>query len=162
MTSIDGKRLYKPFVWTIVLAGCLVSANSLVRFSLYQADLPLLLFALTTVIVASRIVVRFFRYDCSISVSDIFIFLALLIFGADSAILIGATESYYSSLRITKKRLTRAFNAAAMACSTFITATLLNVVFGNVTELRHGAFSLKLIGATFLMALSQYIFNSGL
>jgi diguanylate cyclase (GGDEF)-like protein/PAS domain S-box-containing protein len=162
MSAIDRKIFYKPYLLIVVAIGLLIVVNSLLRLQARELGWPLLLLALITVAVASRIVVKFFRFDCSISISDVFIFLALLMFGAEAAILIGAAESFYSSTRVTRKRLTMAFNAAAMACSTFVTAVVVNLAVGNITDLRHGAFSSKLITATALMALTQYSVNSGL
>src|ERR1041385_8629335 len=119
MNSTNPKSWYKWYVWAIVEIGSVICVHAAFSLPIGQIGFPFLFFALTTVIIASRIVVRFFRFDSSISVSDIFIFLALLVYGGEAAILIGTAESFCSSLRITSKRLTMTFNASAMACSTF-------------------------------------------
>lgn len=157
-----GKGFYKPYVWTIVVAGALICINSAFVFPANQFGLPFVLFSLATIIIASRIVVKFFRFSTHISISDVFIFLAFFLFGGEAAILIGASESFYSSLRITKKPLTMAFNAAAMACSTFVTASILRMTFGTITDLTRNAYSSRLIMATLVMAAVQYIFNSSI
>src|SRR5258706_16118596 len=120
--SIDSrKKIYKPYVWMVVVAGTLVCINSLTFISFSELGLPFLILALVTIFLASRIVVKFYRFNSSISVSDVLIFLTIFLFGGETAILLGAAESFYSSLRITKKPLTMVFNAAAMACSTYAT-----------------------------------------
>lgn len=162
MKQRKGKQFYKPYVWAIVVSGALICTNSIFLFPLNQFGMPFVLFSLATIIIASRIVVKFFRFDSHISISDVFIFLALLLFGGEAAILIGAAESFYSSLRITKKPLTMAFNAAAMACSTFVTASVLHMAFGTITDLTRNEYSSRLIIATLVMAAVQYIFNSSI
>jgi diguanylate cyclase (GGDEF)-like protein/PAS domain S-box-containing protein len=162
MKQKKGMGLYKPYVWTIVVIGTLICINSVFLFPFNRVGLSFVLFSLATIIIASRIVVKFFRFISHISISDVFIFLALLLFGGEAAILIGAAESFYSSLRITKKPLTMAFNAAAMACSTFITASVLRGVFGTITDLTRNEYSSKLIMATLVMAAVQYVFNSSI
>lgn len=156
------KGLYEPYVWTIVVLGVLICIHSVYFFPTNQFGLPFILFSLLTIIIASRIVVKFFRFDTHISISDVFIFLAFLLFGGEAAILIGASESFYSSLRITKKPLTMVFNAAAMACSTFVTASILRMMFGPITDLARNEYSSRLIMATLVMAAVQYIFNSSM
>jgi diguanylate cyclase (GGDEF)-like protein/PAS domain S-box-containing protein len=162
MKPTKRKGFYKPYVWTIVVLGALICINSFFFFPVNQFGLPFVLFSLATIIIASRIVVKFFRFNTHISISDVFIFLAFFLFGGEAAILIGATESFYSSLRITKKPLIMAFNAAAMACSTFVTAAILRMIFGTITDLARNEYSSRLIMATLVMAAVQYIFNSSI
>jgi diguanylate cyclase (GGDEF)-like protein/PAS domain S-box-containing protein len=162
MQTRDRKSFYNLYVCTVVAGGALICANSIVGLPVGQIGFPLVMLALVTVIIASRIVVKFFRFNSHISASDVFIFLILLLFGGEAAILVGAAESFYSSTRITKKPLTMAFNAAAMSCSTFITALILRMAFGTFTGLARNEYSSRLILATCTMALAQYVFNSGL
>ena len=162
MRQKKGKGFYKPYVWTIAVIGALICITSAFLFPTNQFGLSFILFSLATIIIPSRIVVKFFRFSSHVSISDVFIFLALLLFGGEAAILIGAAESFYSSLRITKKPLTMAFNAAAMACSTFVTVSILRMAFGTITDLTRNDYSSKLIMATLVMAAVQYIFNSSI
>jgi diguanylate cyclase (GGDEF)-like protein/PAS domain S-box-containing protein len=144
----------------VVVAGVLVCINSLTILSFSNLGLPFLILALVTIFLASQIVVKFYRFNSSISVSDVLIFLTIFLFGGETAILLGAAESFYSSLRITKKPLTMAFNAAAMACSTFATVSVLNIWFHPIHTLKQGGFSSQLVVATAIMALVQYLVNS--
>src|SRR2546421_9625984 len=47
-----------------------------------------------------------------------------------------------------------------MACSTFVTFTLVQFLFGDITALRHGQFSGRFIAALCVMTLAQYGSNS--
>ena len=121
-----------------------------------------LLLATVTLIVGSRITVHFFRFDSCISLSDIFIFLSLMLFDGEAAILLAGLEGFVSSLRITKKKMTMAFNAAGMLVATFVTVWTLRLCFGSITKLMEEAFSPRLIIVTCVMAIVQYVANSGI
>src|SRR5713101_3814479 len=141
--SLDHKnrdRLMKPYLRTIAAAGVAALFFSVLGLRLSGLGLPYLLLVVVTVSLGSRIVVRFFRFDSCISVSDIFIFLALLMFDGEAAVLLAALEGYFSSLRITKKPMTRAFNSASMALSTFLTVWTLRFFFGSILEISRGSF----------------------
>lgn len=159
---MEGKKIYRPYIWTVVLAGALICVHSFINLPSANLGIPAVTLALVTIFLASRIVVKFYGFNSSISVSDVLIFLALFLFGAEAAILLGAAESLYSSLRVTKKPLTMVFNAAAMACSTFATVSVIGIRFNSLTALRHAGFSADLIVAIVMMAAVQYLVNSGL
>ena len=146
----------------IAAVGLGVLVFSLRRADFSEIGLRFLLLALVTVALGSRIVVQFFRFDSYISISDVFVFLALLFFDGEAAILLAAMEGFFSSVRITKKPLTMCFNSASMAIATFMTAWTLRLFFGSIVGLSKGGFSSRLITATCTMAFVQYIVNSGL
>jgi diguanylate cyclase (GGDEF)-like protein/PAS domain S-box-containing protein len=159
--DMNREHLFKPYMRLIIGAGAAAVFFSIVDLHLSTLGPPFLLLALVTISLGSRIVVRFFRFDSCISISDVFIFLALMLFDGEAAILLAALEGYCSSLRITKKPLTRAFNSAGMALSTFVTVWTLRLFFGSILDLSRGS-SPRLITATCMMAVVQYIMNSGL
>lgn len=146
----------------IVAIGAEVELLSLFNLDPSQLGLQFVLLALVTVAIGSRNVVHFFRFDSSVSVSDIFIFLAVLLFGGEPAVILAAIEGFCSSLRITKRPLTMLFNSASMACSTFVTVWALRFWFGSILEVSRGGASPKLIAMTCAMAFLQYAFNSGI
>src|SRR5690349_5665401 len=164
MQTGDAKNQISPFkayMIAVVAAGALVLLHTCYVLPIATLSLPYLLLAAVTLIVGSRITVHFFRFDSCISVSDIFIFLSLMMFDGESAILLAGLEGFISSLRITKKRLTMAFNSAAMFIATFITVFVLRLCFGPITAVAQGDFSSRLVIAACVMALVQYVANSG-
>ncbi|HEX8097210.1 MAG TPA: response regulator [Pyrinomonadaceae bacterium] len=155
----------RPYMWLTVLAGLAVTVLSASHIRVTQMDWRFLLLAAVTIVISSRIIVRIPRISGHISVSDTFIFLTILLYGGDAAVLLAAAEALFSSLRFSKKSiniktLTILFNAAMMACSTFVTVRVLQFFFGDIVTLSHGEFSGQFIAALFLMALVQYIANS--
>lgn len=159
---VNRESLAKPYMRVVAAAGAATLVFSIAGTHPSQLGLPFLLLVLVTISLGSRIVVRFFRFDSYISISDVFVFLALLLFDGEAAIVLAALEGFFSSLRITKRPLTMAFNSASMALATFITVWTLRLSFGSIIGLSGGSFSSRLITATCTMAFTQYIVNSGL
>jgi diguanylate cyclase (GGDEF)-like protein/PAS domain S-box-containing protein len=160
MNRLEIKDFYKPYVWTVVLIGTLICGKAIALLPTQDLGISFVSLALVTIFLASRIIVKFYGFSSSISISDVLIFLTLLLFGGEAAILVGAAESFYSSLKVTKKPLTMAFNAAAMSCSTYATVSVLGACFTSLTDLRHQGFSFNLIIAIVIMATVQYLVNS--
>jgi diguanylate cyclase (GGDEF)-like protein/PAS domain S-box-containing protein len=140
-----------------------VLATSLSAWFLPVAELGpgFFILALFTIGVASRITIQIPRVSGHISVSDTFIFLTILLFGWEAAVLLAAIEGFCSSLRFSKLWLTILFNAAVMACSTFISVWVLRLALGSVTELKAGYSAPFIIGVC-MLGFTQYITNSGM
>ena len=149
-------------MWLVLVAGSAVCTWSVVRLQTERIDLQLLLLALGTLVFGSRIGVQIPHVKAEITVSDTFVFLILLLYGGEAAVLIAAVEALCSSMRFASKWFTRLFNSALLACSTFITAWVLQFCFGPIRELGRAGYTGNFIIAIFLMASVQYIANSGL
>jgi signal transduction histidine kinase/ActR/RegA family two-component response regulator len=155
-------RLIKPFMWLFIglgAAACLFAATHL---PLKQLDIRFLLLAFVTICISSRLTVQIPRFTSHISVSDTFIFLTLLLYDGETAILLAAAEALLSSMRFSKKPLTILFNSAAIAFSTFLNTWMLRISFGDILALPQSGYSSSFIMAICLMALVQYAANSGL
>ena len=148
-------------MWLINALGCVACLFSLLHFSSAQVDLRFLLLASLTVIVSSRVSVRIPRANTTITVSDAFIFLTMLLYNPEAAILLAAAEGACSGLRLSKTPRTVLFNAGAMTCSTFLTTSVLHLILGPQFDLRHQPYSIA-IAAVCVMGLVQYIANTGL
>jgi signal transduction histidine kinase/ActR/RegA family two-component response regulator len=155
-------RLIKPFMWLFIgigAAACLLAAANL---PLKQLDVRFLLLAGVTICISSRLSVQIPTFTSHISVSDTFIFLTLLLYDGETAILLAAAEALLSSMRFSKKPVTILFNSATIAFSTFLSAWTLRLCFGDILALPHSEYSSRFIMAICLMALVQYATNSGL
>jgi diguanylate cyclase (GGDEF)-like protein/PAS domain S-box-containing protein len=157
----DKGRL-RLYMTTVIALGAGLLVYSIWRAYPFKLDIKFVVLALLTIGVTSHIVVKIPGFKSNVSVTDTAIFLTMLLFGGESAIVLGGVEAYFSSLRITWKPLTRLFNAAAMVCSTFITVWTLRIFFGPIDLLSKGEYSSKLIIATCVMAMVQYVVNSGI
>lgn len=146
---------------TILTGGALFGLAALsVDYS--SLDLKFLTLAVVTLFLSSRIIIQIPRFASKISVSDTFVFLTLLLYGGEAAVLLGATEAVLSSLRFSKKLRTILFNWGCAACSTAITALAVHQCYGEITLLHHEPLSFRFVSAVALIALVQYVTNSGI
>ncbi len=144
----------------LALLGAGVTLMCAYRLPVWQLDSRFLILTLITVLAGSRITIKIPGARGHISVSDTFIFLAMLMAGIEAAVVLAAAEALSSSIRFTKTAKVLFFNTGVMAISTFMTASLVHVLFPNLS-LSLG-FTPNLIVALCVMALAQYAFNSWL
>jgi len=124
-----------------------------------QLNSHFLLLAIATIVIGSRVSIQIPRVKAHISVSDTFIFLILLMFGGQAAVLVAAVEALFSSIRISKKADTWFFNAAVMAASTFLTFMTLRASFGPLAPGQE-TYSVNYVVVLCVMAFVQYLSNS--
>lgn len=146
----------------IVAFGAIACLVSIFRLPIEQVDVRLLLLAIITVFLGSRIGIEFSRHKIQITVSDTFVFLILLLYGGEAAVLIAGTEAFCSSLRFSKLWLTRYFNGALLAFSTFLTSIVVNFIFGSPVELAYGTVTPNFVFAVCALAAVQYVANSSI
>ncbi|HYP54497.1 MAG TPA: diguanylate cyclase, partial [Pyrinomonadaceae bacterium] len=152
----------KPFMVAVVALGAAACVYSAARFPAELLDWRFLLVALVTVCFGSRIGIEVSRVKCQITVSDTFVFLIMLLYGAEAAVLVAAAEAFVSSFRFSRLWLTRFFNGALLACSTFVTAWVVASCFGPVTSLSSGRLNATFVTAVIMMASAQYLCNTSL
>src|SRR5437870_2771448 len=153
------ERLNQLYVWLIIAAGATVALFSARHLRLGVIDIRFLLLALATVLIGPRLSIQIPRVKAHISVSDTFVFLSLLLFGGETAILLATAEALCASLRIGCRVRTYLFNAAVMACATFLTVWTLRFLFGE-TVTWHNVYSSNYLVALCVMAVVQYLGNS--
>src|SRR5215210_3197496 len=154
------QRFVKPFMWSVIAAGSAVCLFSAYYLPVAQLDVLFLLLALSTIAVTSGIAIQMPGVNGRITLSETFIFLTMLLYGGEAAILLAAADGIRSSLLISKKPLTISYNAALLAVSTFLTVWALRFFFGNVVNITHGEFSAPFLLAVCVMGFVQYIGNS--
>lgn len=154
------QRLHHFYLRLIPTLGALVSLYCLFHLDPAQVDLRFLLLSAVTLCFGSRLGIEFSRHRVQITVSDSFIFLTLLLYGAELAALLAAAEAFCSSFRFTRLWLIRFFNAGLLAISTFITAGVVSFFFGPLVELGKGVLSGSFIVALCLIASVQFLVNS--
>ncbi|HEX8335376.1 MAG TPA: hypothetical protein VF621_01520, partial [Pyrinomonadaceae bacterium] len=161
-SSTTRQRISRPYMWAVMALGAAASAYTVTQLQPEALGLRFLLISLVTLAFGSRVSVEIPRVRGKISISDTFIFFALLFFGGEAAILLAAADAFCSSLRITKKKMVMGFNAGVYVCSTFLTVWALRFFFGNDLRQLPLGDSSAYISAVCVMALVQYVFNSGM
>ena len=155
-------RFFGPFLWAVIGTGCLAFLYSFSQLKISTFDFRFAILVAMALLLASRITVPIPRFSSQISVSDTFVFLVLLLYGAPAAIIVGAIEAFLSSLRFSRKSRIVAFNWANAALSIFITSIVMQSVFGDVVALRIQPFTTRFVAAICTMALTHYVANSGI
>jgi diguanylate cyclase (GGDEF)-like protein/PAS domain S-box-containing protein len=109
----------------------------------------------------SRIALKIDSLKTTISVVDVFVFLILLLFGTEAAIVVIAIETYITSFKYTKKSDVRLFNSGNLTISLFVSVLIPTQIFGDTLHLENGITTP--IGLTLLfVVLIFYVVNSTL
>src|ERR1043166_8937757 len=137
--------LTKAYMLVVIAGGVAAVTSSAIHLPLARIDVRFLALTVLTITISSRLTVRIPRISGHISVSDTFFFLTMLLYGGEAAVLLAAVETLSLSLHFGKKKihikpLTITFNSAMMACATFITFMVVQLLFGEITALRQGQF----------------------
>ncbi|MBV8855876.1 MAG: response regulator [Acidobacteria bacterium] len=159
------QRYVKPYMWTFIVAGAAVLLYAAASLPVRRLDLRLVPLVLFTLFVSSRLCVPIPRTASGkISFSDALIFLVMLLYGGEVAVLLGAAEIFIASrfVRPPISFFTSTFNGAMMGLSTLVTYAVLTLVYGDVTALARGEFSATFAGALCVMALVQYVVNTAI
>ena len=149
------------YMWSLVIFGSAVVLLALYQFPYDSLDVSFVLLSLL-VVGSSLVAVRIPRVSGRITVADTFIFLSMLLYGGAAAILMSALEGVCTTLLISKRPRTILFNSAILATSTFLTVTVLTFFVGAPTNIVRTGFSATFFLAICLMAVVQYVANSGL
>jgi len=148
-------------MWTVVTAGAVCVLYASYKLQVGIIDGYFLLLILITAVLGSRIAIRIPRISANITLEDTFVFIALLLYGGEAAVMIGTLAGICSAVRISRKVRTVAFASAALAVSVMATATVLKLVFGSTTNLLNKGASPAIISLC-VMGLVQYLVHTGL
>src|SRR3954447_14551824 len=111
-------KVTRSYMIAVILGGAACVAWAASRAPFATVDLRFLFLVSFTLGLGSRISVRIPKLKSHISVSDTFIFLTLLLYGGELAILLAALEATISSWRFCNRKITVFFNAAALSIAT--------------------------------------------
>jgi GGDEF domain-containing protein len=148
-------------MWTVVTAGAACVLYATYKLQVGVIDGYFLLLTLITAVLGSRIAIRIPKISANITLEDTFVFIALLLYGGEAAVMIGALAGICAALRISRKVRTVAFGSSALAVSVMTTATVLKLVFGSTTNLLNNGSSMAIISLC-VMGLVQYLVHTGL
>ncbi|MDX6693207.1 MAG: hypothetical protein QOF02_810 [Blastocatellia bacterium] len=148
-------------MWLVVATGAGVVLLSALSLSIARIDVPLLLLALITINIGTRITIKIPHVKGQVSLSDTFIFLAVLLFEGEAAVLLAAAAALCASLRLTKNRSLLFFNPAITALTTFVLLWILRLCFGPIAELSRSPSSLRLLLAIGIITVVQAVTHAG-
>jgi len=148
----------------VIALGVISLAIAFLRLPVHRFDIYLLLLSAFTLGVGSRLTIQIPRIKSHFAVSDTFIFLTLLMYGGEFAVILAAVEAIFSSWRFCNKKITVVFNAATMAISTSLVVFVLNVSGLNAEAILHGRPENRanFVIALSVIALTQFVTNTSL
>ena len=155
-------RLFKPFFLLIAVTGAVVMIHSVKRLAVEQLDWRFFALLCVMAVVAGRLVVSIPRVKGEVTVGDTLIFLTMMLYGGEAAVLMAAVDGLSTSLYVSKKPRVWLFNSSQMVVSTFVTTSVLKTLLGPIQNLERANYSVSFFAAICLMALIQYACNSGL
>jgi diguanylate cyclase (GGDEF)-like protein len=157
----NSNKLTAIYMWLVIAAGAAACALAGYRLPVQTIDKYFLLLTVITAVIGSRIAIHVPQINLNITVDDTFVFIALLVYGTEAAVLLGAMAGICSGLRISSRFRTVAFGGTSVACAVLINATVLQLVFGSPTHLFQEGASVAIIGLS-MMGLVQYLAHTSL
>ncbi len=156
------QRLTNPFVWLVVALGSVTTSFAFSHLPYARLDGGYLGLIVILATCSSHLIVTIPGTKGEITVSDTFLFLTLLVYGGEAAILLAVLDGVMASTRVAKKLSTFLFNPAVMACSTFLSDWIMKTMFGYDASVRQRSVTAVFFIMVSVMALVQYLANSGL
>jgi signal transduction histidine kinase/ActR/RegA family two-component response regulator len=159
---MNNTRLREIYTRFVIAAGVATLLLCFATLDPARLDVKFFLLAAVTIFSSARIEVQIPHASGHITISDTFIFLTMLLYGGVPATLLAATEGAYASYSFRNTPKTVAFNGAQMMISTYVTTNVMRFFFGPITDLPHTENIKGFFTAICVMALVQYLANSGL
>ncbi|MBK8147724.1 MAG: EAL domain-containing protein [Acidobacteria bacterium] len=159
---METQKLTNRYMNAVIAAGFVCLASAVYWLPTAQIDLKFLFLAICTIGFGSRISVQIPKFKSHISVSDTFIFVALVLYGGEAATLLAASEAFCSSWRFCNKKITVFFNAATMALSTTLVWTVLKALGMDTDSELHGHALNDFIVTFSAIATVQFLANTAL
>src|SRR4029079_2739330 len=124
------QRFINRYMWLVVVAGTAIFFHSLCTLPFARLDFRFCLLCLLTVVISSRIAIKVPRVNTTITVADSFVFLTLLLYGPQAAVIVAAADGLSAGRHLSKRWITVLFNAAAAGSAAFITGAIARALFG--------------------------------
>ncbi|HYY43385.1 MAG TPA: diguanylate cyclase, partial [Pyrinomonadaceae bacterium] len=160
MITASSHRLTQPLIILFVTLAAGVTGLCLAHLSPSAVDVPFLLLALLAINLGTRIAVKIPHVSGQVNLSAGFVFLALLLFQSESAILLAGVAALCATLHFSKKPLQLLFNSALAAVTTGLLVWALRLSFGSLAALPHRGHTFALLLAVGLTAALQSFCHS--
>ena len=150
------------FVVAVIVVGAAVLARCVTVIGQSPFNLYLVILAVLT-IASGRFVVKVPGRPATVSVSEVFVFTLVLLYGPAAATLTVAADGVWTSVAQRNRRLYRAlFNIAEPAISIWTAAHIFFAIARLAARFQPSAGTLTLVVATLAMTAVFFVLNSGL
>ncbi|MBC7900135.1 MAG: diguanylate cyclase, partial [Saprospiraceae bacterium] len=159
------ERIINWYLSLLLPMGLAAVAWALYGFPVEKVNGALILLSIITIFFSSYLRIQLPRTKIHLTVSDALIFLSLLIFGGEVAVLLAVLETAFTSLNFRRQGVTIKFktvviNIMIAAVSVFVTAIAVSWAFGTPDAILATYGTTGFIWALAVMAISQFLISS--
>ena len=134
-------------------------------FPFHRVNITLVILSVVTIFFSSYLRIQLPRTKIHVTVSDALIFLALLIYGGEIAVLLAILETSFTSFNLRRqggivKFKTAVINVLIGAVATCVTAITIGYIFGQPEQIISGFGTMNFFWALTSMVVSQFLVNS--
>jgi diguanylate cyclase (GGDEF)-like protein len=158
-------RITNLYLGVLVPVGIAAIAWAIVNFPLGKVSIGLAALSLVTVCFSSYLRIQLPRTKIHLTISDALVFLSLLVYGGEVAVLLAVLETAVTSINfrrqgVTIKPKTIVINVLIAAFSILVTSAIVTAAFGPpITVIESGRYS-NFVWLLGVMALTQFAVNS--
>jgi diguanylate cyclase (GGDEF)-like protein/putative nucleotidyltransferase with HDIG domain len=151
-------RLSNLFIAAVSAVGLSVFSQAVYRVAAGPIELGWILLSVVTILVVSRTDLKIPKISSTVTASNTFIFIALMLYGIPAAVVLAGVDALVCSSHYPNKRRVMPFNTALMSLSVFLSGNLVRLAFGDLSLAVSGFGMLLAAGGS--LAVLLYIFNS--
>jgi diguanylate cyclase (GGDEF)-like protein/PAS domain S-box-containing protein len=156
------KKIGVPLLGGALLTGCWVLIVSALHLPPSSVSVPCLLLVLITISLGARIGIKIPYVRGEVSLSNAFIFLAMMLFEGEVAVILATVVALCISLRSKKGYRSLLFDLGLTASLTFLIVFVLRAAFGSPYRLALSHDSKNFVFAIFTAAILQAVIHFGL
>jgi diguanylate cyclase (GGDEF)-like protein/putative nucleotidyltransferase with HDIG domain len=146
------------FTMTVTVVGLMVFAYSAFSLAFQAISFEWVLLGVVTLLFISRVDAGITRAGTTITLSETFIYVTALLYGAHAAVVLAGLEIAVRALGSKERRPTLLFNSAAVSLSIFVSSAAVTFVCGAPRAL--AADNLRLIIAAVMLAVVHSLLHS--
>jgi diguanylate cyclase (GGDEF)-like protein len=155
------QALISRYMWLVIAVGAASLICSVHDLNYKQLDFRFLLLFVLTAAISSRVAIKVPRANTTITVADTFVFLTLLLYGPEAAVIVATADGLSSGLFLSRRWITVLFNAGANASAIFTTGAIMRLLFGASFNIKSQPFSTALV-ILCVVAITQYLLHTWL
>ena len=153
-------RASKVYIAVVSVVGLSIFAYALFATLSAPISLQWVLLSLVTILVASRTDIRIPKINSTVTISDTFVFISVLLYGVFPSVVMAGADAAICSLRYRNKKKVVPFNVGSMSLSLCVAGMVVDFLFGDLRAIQNDLSRLILAAET--LALIHYALNSGM
>jgi diguanylate cyclase (GGDEF)-like protein len=158
-------RVTNFYLALLLPVGLGATAWAVVNFPVEKISLAMIALSLITVCFSSYLRIQLPRTTIHLTISDSLVFLSLLVYGGEVAVLLAVMETAFTSINFRRqgvniKPKTVVINVLIAAFSILVTASVVTAIFGSPAEIMESRKYSQFVWLLGTMALTQFCVNS--